>query len=72
MFGKADCLDKRLAVCGRFISVKHHHRHYDYDDEDDDDDENTNVQDQSCEMSNFLHRQKFEFKILPQKRVIRN
>ena len=45
MFGKADCLDKRLAVCGRFISVKHHHRHYDYDDEDDDDDENTNVQD---------------------------
>ena len=45
MFGKADCLDKRLGVCGRFISVKHHHRHYDYDDEDDDDDENTNVQD---------------------------
>ena len=27
---------------------------------------------QSCEMSNFLHRQKFEFKILPQKRVIRD
>ena len=26
--------------------------------------------DQSCEMSNFLHRSKFEFKILPQKRVI--
>ena len=25
---------------------------------------------QSCEMSIFLHRQKFEFKILPQKRVI--
>ena len=27
---------------------------------------------QSCEMSNLLHRQKFEFKLLPQKRVIRN
>ena len=26
---------------------------------------------QSCEMSNFLHRHKFEFKILPQKRVNR-
>ena len=25
--------------------------------------------DQSCEMSNFLHGQKFEFKMLPQKRV---
>ena len=30
------------------------------------------IRNQSCEMSNFLHRQKFEFKILPQKRVIRN
>ena len=27
---------------------------------------------QSCEMSIFLHRQKFEFQILPQKRAIRD
>ena len=44
VFGKADCLNKRLGVRCRFICVKHHHSHHDYHDEDDDDDENMNVQ----------------------------